>query len=164
MKDFRLLSLSSLPAWLEFLSRTITNAFSRAPLPSPPRRKGKNIFSVFHFFSRRTVTLFKDIFNSKVPLNMISHEKLTLWDWIEVFYRIHDRKLIRTNIYVSVWMRFFKQAFVKILIYKFICNFSMGIATVIRNFLIQKIHVIPITFLKLSSIIFFKPGKNKDQQ
>ena len=43
MKDFRLLSLSSLLAWLKFLSSTITNAFSGAPLPSSARGKGINI-------------------------------------------------------------------------------------------------------------------------
>ena len=45
MKDFRLLSLSnSLLAWLDFLARTATNAFSGAPLPSLLREKGMNIF------------------------------------------------------------------------------------------------------------------------
>ena len=43
MKDIRLLSLSNSLAWLEFLSRTLTNAFSGAPLPSPPHGKSMNI-------------------------------------------------------------------------------------------------------------------------
>ena len=48
MKVFRLLSLSSLLAWLEFLSRTITNTFRGSPLPSPPHGKGMNILDTIH--------------------------------------------------------------------------------------------------------------------
>ena len=60
MKDFRLLSLSlslslsSLLAELEFLSCTITNAFSGAPFLLPPCPKGMNILkSMWNTFSVR---------------------------------------------------------------------------------------------------------------
>ena len=46
MKDIRLLSSFSLLGWLEFLSRTVTNAFSEAFLLPPPRDKGTNILNI----------------------------------------------------------------------------------------------------------------------
>ena len=54
MKDFSFLSLSSLLAWLEFLSRTIRNAFNRAPLSSPPHGKDMNIIKLeFNMVEKR---------------------------------------------------------------------------------------------------------------
>ena len=60
IKERLLLSLSSLLAWLEFLFRTISNAFSEAAFPSPLRGKFMNILKghQYKFWSNMTDNIY----------------------------------------------------------------------------------------------------------
>ena len=82
MQDFRLLSLSSLLAWLEFLSRAVTNALSGTPFPSPRAEKARvslsnpirlpnpmNLFHTIEKWSTKFCSINKRVILKRVNFN-----------------------------------------------------------------------------------------------
>ena len=87
--------------FFSFFRRTVTLIENIFHFFQKDRNVFLGTFSLFHFFSRRTVTLFKGIFHLKASLEMFSHQKIifrTCRSW-KYYWNVWNRHILAESFY-----------------------------------------------------------------